>query len=346
MSSDSNHKKSIFKKIILCLGIALFLICALAGAAIYKTGSVYVKMSDGKNSLWRNILSLLPLEKNSFANKILSEDSVLNSETERVNIAILGIRGEDDPNGGLLADTIMIASILRKENQLALISIPRDLYVKVPRSKSAMQKINSVYAFGQKNDKQGLEFMKEILQTVSGLEIHYAVSVDFEAFEQTVDLLDGITVHVPRDLTETQQWQGQPFHISAGDQKMNGETALLYARARYSTSDFDRARRQQEILIAIRNKALSAGILMNPLKINSLMDIIGDNVKMDFTAWEVKEVIKIARDLDLTNTKRRVFDSSEAGLLEAKTTDAGEFILVPRGSTYEKIQEECEGIFN
>ena len=134
--------------------------------------------------------------------------------------------------------------------------------------------------------------------------------------------------------------------MPSGDQKMDGETALLYARARYSTSDFDRARRQQEILVAIKNKATSAGIFVNPLKFNSFLDIVGENVRTDLNAWEIKKFVDIIKQLDLSTTAKQVFDSSPEGLLEAKTTDIGEFILVPRGSTYSQIQERCRNIFN
>lgn len=338
-------KKSLLKRAVLIFSIIAFFALACAGFFAYKTGSVYNKISDGSSSLWENFLAFLPLEKDSFAKKLLAEESPLKDGTERINIAILGIRGEDDPNGGMLADTIMIASVIPKENAMAFISIPRDLYVKIPHS-SSMHKINFTYAYGQSNGKKGLEYMKEILKEVSGLDIHYGLSVNFEAFKKVIDILSGITVHVPRAITETEQWQGKPFHMPAGDQKMDGETALFYARARYSTSDFDRAKRQQEILVAIKNKAASAGILMNPLKINSFMDIIGSNVKTDLNAWEIKELINISRELDMSKTKKRVFDSSEEGLLEAKTNEMGEYILVPRGSTFSEMHKVCENIFD
>lgn len=341
---NQNPKSSIFKKIVLFLSVLLFIVFAAAGAAMYKTSSTYMKISDSDHPVWENILALLPLEKDSFAGRILSDESILKNNPDRVNVAILGMRGEDDPNGGLLADTIMIASILPKENKLALISIPRDLYIKIPRSEQ-MKKINYVYAHGQFNGKNGLEYSKEALEDVTGLDIHYGVSVNFEAFKKIIDTMGGVIVHVPRDLAETHQWQGQPFYMPAGDQKMDGETALLYARARYSTSDFDRAKRQQEILIAIRNKAAGTGVFLNPVKINSIMDVIGDNVKTDLNAWEIKELIKIAANLDFSNVKKKVFDSTEEGLLESKTTEIGEYILTPRGSTFEKLHEACEDIF-
>lgn len=338
-------KRSIFKKIVLFASILLFLALAGVGAILYKTGSTYFKISDSKHPIWDNILALLPIEKDSFAGRMISNESFLQNEPERVNIAILGMRGEDDPNGGMLADTIMIASIMPRENKLALISIPRDLYIKVPHSEQ-MKKINFVYAFGQSHDKNGIKYTEEALEYVSGLNIHYSITVNFEAFKEIIDMLGGITVHVPRALSENTQWQGQPFYVPAGDQKMDGDTALLYARARYSTSDFDRAKRQQEILIAIRNKAVSTGILLNPAKINNLMNIAGDNVKTNLNAWEIKELIKIARNLDLTDARKKVFDSTEEGLLEAKTGDSGEYILVPQGSTFSEIHRVCDEIFN
>jgi len=336
---------SFFKKLILLVAILLSFAFVSSAFAVYRAGSTYVKISDSNNPIWDNILSFLPLNENSFVGKLLaSDESILKQDAERINIAVMGIRGKDDPDGGLLADTIMIASINRESNELALISIPRDLYVKVPYTET-MAKINFVHAHGEVNGGQGITLMKEILEDVTGLDIHFAVTINFEAFKETVDILDGITVHVPRDLSETQQWQGQPFFMPAGDQKMNGETALLYARARYSTSDFDRAKRQQEILVAVGNKASNAGILLNPVKMNAFLDVIGDNVKTDMKAWEMKEMIEIVKELNLGSVNKRVFDSTEAGLLEDKITEIGEYILVPRGSTYSQIHEVCSDIF-
>ena len=343
--NKNTSRRSWFKKLILIVAIFLSFAFVSSAFAVYKAGSTYVKISDNNSPIWENILSFLPLNENSFVGKLLaSDESVLDQDEERVNIAIMGIRGKDDPNGGLLADTIMIISINREDNQLALISVPRDLYVKVPYTET-MAKINYVHAHGELQDRQGITLMKEILNDVTGLDIHFAITVNFEAFEETVDILDGITVHVPKDLSETQQWQGKPFFMPAGDQKMDGETALLYARARYSTSDFDRAKRQQEILVAVGNKASSAGILLNPIKMNAFLDVIGDNVKTDMKVLEMKQMIDIVKDLDLWSVKKRVFDSTEAGLLEDKITEIGEYILVPRGSTYSEIHRVCEEIF-
>ncbi len=339
------EKGSFLKKFVLMVAILLSFAFVSSAFAIYRAGSTYIKISDSNNPVWDNILSFLPFNENSFVGKLLaSDESVLKQDVNRVNIAVMGIRGKDDPDGGLLADTIMIASIDKKNNKLALISIPRDLYVKVPYTET-MSKINFVHARGEVNGGQGITFMKEILADVTGLDIHFAVTVNFEAFKETVDLLDGITVHVPKDLSETQQWQGQPFFMPAGDQKMDGETALLYARARYSTSDFDRAKRQQEILVAVGNKASNTGILLNPVKMNAFLDVIGDNVKTDMKVWEIKEMIEIIKALNLGIVNKKVFDSTEAGLLEDKITEMGEYILIPRGSTYAQIQEACRKIF-
>ncbi len=337
---------SFFKRLILIVAILLSFAFVSSAFAVYRAGSTYIKISDSNNPVWENILSFIPFNDNSFVGKLLaSDESILEQDAERINVAVMGIRGKDDPNGGLLADTIMIMSINMEDNKLALISIPRDLYVKVPYTET-MAKINFVHAHGEVNGGQGITLMKEILETVTGLKIHFAISVNFEAFKETVDILDGITVHVPKDFSETQQWQGEPFFVSAGDQKMDGETALLYARARYSTSDFDRARRQQEILVAVGNKASSAGVLLNPVKMNAFLDVIGDNVKTDMKVREMKKMVEIARKLDLGDVKKRVFDSTETGLLEDKITEIGEYILVPRGSTFAEINQVCRNIFN
>lgn len=211
----------------------------------------------------------------------------------RVNILLLGIGSE-----GLLTDTIMIASIDPMTDKVDLLSIPRDLWVKIPNN--GQEKINATYEYGwtastaktqfEKN-RAGVNLMDKVLENVIGVTIHYHAVFDFAAFKQIVDALGGVSVNVPETLYDpTIAWENHynPVIASKGIQQFDGAQALLYAKSRQTSSDFARAERQRLLLVAIKDKALSVGTFSNPVKIVQLMNSLGNNVYSDFDTQSVK----------------------------------------------------------
>ncbi|MBX4197203.1 LCP family protein [Candidatus Saccharibacteria bacterium] len=225
--------------------------------------------------------------------------SLLHSEGDsRINILLLGIGGPGH-EGANLTDTILLASVDPIKDKATLISIPRDLWVKIPRN--GYQKINAAYAdavdqstsktqAGQEGD--GIEVLDNTLKPVlDGIHINYHVLLDFSAFRQMVDALGGVTVNVPETLYDpTVAWENHynPVIAKKGLQTFNGKQALLYVRSRETSSDFARGERQRLVIAAIKQKALSAGTFANPLKISSLLDSLGQNVYTDFSGGDIK----------------------------------------------------------
>lgn len=278
-------------------------------------------------------------------------------DPDRINILILGIRGTGQENtGDLLTDVILLVSIKKSTGQLALISLPRDLYVTISNS-GKKEKINSAYAYG------GLLLAKKIVSHTVDLFIDYSVSVDFAAFKEIIDALGGIAVYLDKPFEESFQWikegfeendfwfkkeiDGEEkwvFHIPAGRNILNGETALYYVRSRFSTNDFDRMRRQQSVIMAIKDKALTLGVLTNPIKVYNLLDVLGKNIRTDMSLAEIGELINLSSDLDARELKRKIFDTMPEGLLY-QTHLNGEYVLLPVGDNFDKIQEEIKNIF-
>ncbi len=200
----------------------------------------------------------------------------------RINILLLGIGGPGH-DGANLTDTILLASIDPITDKVALISIPRDLWVKIPGDGS--QKINAAYADAviaskAKTDVGKVEagiaqLDKTLKPLLDGVSINYHVLLDFAAFRQTVNALGGIDVNVPETLYDpTVAWENHynPVIAKKGWQTFNGDQALLYVRSRETSSDFARGERQRLVISAIKQKAFSAGTFSNPLKISSLLD--------------------------------------------------------------------------
>ena len=346
------NRKKLFRKTAIFFCVFAFFIIIPGGYMAYKANSNFDRMTGEKHSLVKGFIKMLPFGGNFFQifptedEEESTIEKLKNNRLERLNVLILGIRGANDPNGGLLSDTIMVVSLELKTGKVALISIPRDLYVEMPHH-NFKNKINEVYVHGIEDEdwKRGLRYSKEAVEDVTGLDIHYSTSVDFKAFKEIIDTFGGVTITLNRPFSEKNQFAEGVIELPAGRQVIDGDTALLFVRARFSTSDFDRAKRQQQVLLSIKEKAFSLDVLSNPAKIISILNSLGNHVKTDAELWEIKELIVLMQKINTTDVKRKVFDTSEKGLLYASRDDKGSYILLPEGDNFGEIREVCRGIF-
>ncbi len=377
-----NRKR--FWRILAFVGV---LVLIAGGAFLVKAGFVFNKISLGEDGLLKNLTKTLPGAK----------DELKGEDEGRVNVLLLGMRGEGIVGGGLLADTIMVVSLHPKDEKnpndttrASMVSIPRDLYVKVP-GRNEQRKINAVYALGEERGRgEGLKDMRTIVGEITGLNIPYGAVINFAGFKDLVDALGGITVTLQEPFTETVQFLGLEqrcdgvkytipsgnyevkrvqrkngtyyanpkryqlcyakvnpetmecggnFKLPAGDNQLDGEKALCYARSRATSNDFERARRQQIVIDAIKAKALSVGTLADFGKINALMDSLGNNVLINFETWELKRLFELYQTNSQATITHKVLENSEEGLLYAptETKEAG-YILLPRGDNYDRIR--------
>lgn len=270
----------------------------------------------------------------------------------RVNILVLGVggQGHEAPD---LSDTIMVMSVDPKTKDAAMLSIPRDLYVKIPASAKTRQqngKINAANAYG------GPELAARVVSNVIGVPIHYYVLIDFSGFRQAIDAVGGIDINVPNAIydpsypCDNERGGYCPFSVKPGMQHMNGTVALRYARSRKSTSDFDRAARQQLVIAALRQKALQLSTLTNPVKLTELISAIGTHVKTDIQPAELKKMAALAKDIDPAKTPQKVLDTeSKDAFLVGGTNiiDGAGYIEVPKAGTfnYSEIQDFVKNIF-
>lgn len=298
-----------------------------------------------KAGLTFNLISIKNKLAGSQNSDLFVQAESLHRDPDRINILIIGIRGADDPHGGLLSDLLVLVSIDKKKEEVSLVSIPRDLYVEIP-GLERRERINYAYAYGEQKERGGggVGLSKKVVAEVTGVYIDYAVSVDFTAFERVIDELGGIDVYVPQDFHEPTQW-GYPFSVPKGWNHMNSETALYYVRSRFSSSDFDRARREQEVLVAIKNKALSLNVLANPVKIYNFLDIVGNHVFTDIDSGDLKNLVQFASHFEPKEIKRKVLDTSPEGLLYPTTTEKGAYILLPVGGNFDQIQSLVIDVF-
>ena len=346
-SNAGNKPKEKFykKKWFLVSSGALVLLVLVFGGFLYKTGYILNKISDSDSSIIGSIFGVLP----GVGKEIEKEDD------GKTNVLLLGMRGQNIPGGGLLADTIMVVSIKPDENKVALISIPRDLYVKVPGSESRA-KINAVYAYGEENGKQqGISQMKKIVSEVIGLNIHYAAVINFIGFKQLIDVVGGIDVTLSAPFYESTQFVkgnecGGQFYLPKGENHLNGETTLCYVRSRENTSDFDRAKRQQIVFKAFKDKLVSIGTLTDFGKLNGILNTVGNNARTDMSSAEMKKFYEEYASVHDGEMFQRVFENSPEGLLMVPgdaPPEAG-YVLIPRAGwdNYSQIQYVCREIFS
>lgn len=330
--------KNINKKKLIIWG-TIIIILLVPTFYIFKTGSAFSKIITIKNIAWEKIFGKLP-----------TAEYAPPKDENRMNFLLLGIRGIGDPDGGMLADSMMVISFQKTTGKIALISIPRDLYLQMP-GQITYEKINTVYAIGSSKYENGLDYAKKTVAYVTGIYIDQAVEINFNAFKDIIEILGGITVHLDQPFSETKQWgcdaMGKncvPFTLATGDQTLNGDSALLYVRSRFSSNDFDRAHRQQQVLIAIKDKILSLGILSDPLKVSGIIDILSKNIKTDVSPWQIPELLKLAQKAKTNSIIRKVFENSPEGMLyESKIDNA--YVLLPTAGNFDKIREACQNIF-
>ncbi|MDD3486814.1 MAG: LCP family protein [Candidatus Moranbacteria bacterium] len=322
--------------------VILFLLLAGAGWAMYKTGTTLSKIST-KDDLFSGLWKAIP--------GVGSDEELQGKNEGQINVLLLGMRGENMEGGGLLADSIIVAAIRPEEKRVALISIPRDLYVQDPGTTS-QSKINAVNAiYEEKGEGKGMEMMKQVVGEVTGLPIHYAATIDFKGFKEIVDTAGGVDAYLDESFSEPTQFEGEEaanFSLPAGKNHLDGQKALFFVRARYASSDFERAKRQQQVLLALKDKMLSLGTLSDFGKLNNILNILGDDVRLDMDINEIKKFYELASGMTDPKITQKVFDTSEGGYLYASKADTPEgktYILLPSGGNYDKIQEACRNIF-
>lgn len=346
-----NKKKTprkFLKNFFYFISLSLFIIILSTGLYfVWKISNTGIKISSGssdkKFSLLQTISDLKPTKHIQ-----LQEE-----KSGRINVLLLGVAGEGKA-GGNLTDTIMIASIDTKKNKVALLSLPRDLYVSVS-DENYQTKINAIYKYSLNKDLE-IKPLKKTIEKITGLNINYYIVANFSGFEKFIDNIGGINIQVNRDIYDPRypgpNYSYELFEIKKGFHEMDGATALKYARERHNDpeGDFGRAKRQQQVLQSIKNKVFSSQILFNPFKINSLLTMLGDNIKTNASLGEIKGFLDLLKQVDTQNITNVVVDAwKKDSLLKVSHIFHGNsraFILIPRIGNYSEIQDLAKNIFD
>ncbi len=288
----------------------------------------------------------------SLARLVMSgEKSITGESDDRLNILLLGVGGAGH-DGAELTDTMIFGSFRPSTKELGLISIPRDLTVFVPGQ--GYRKINAVNALAeQAKPDSGREASAKIVSEIMDQPIPYTVKIDFNGFAEVIDALGGVDVYVDRSFTD----QTYPLDDGLGSTEaitfakgwahLDGKSALKYARSRHGNngegSDFARAARQQKILLALKDKALSMDVILNPTKLSRIMSIIQKNVETNMTAFEMVKFAKYIPDVSSERIAMHVLDATSGLLYETYINSA--YVLLPYEEDWSDLQALAGNIY-
>jgi LCP family protein required for cell wall assembly len=248
----------------------------------------------------------------------------------RLNVLILGIDTRDDDPETHNTDTIIVLSVDPDTRTAGMLSIPRDTLVDIPGI--GKDKVNSAYAHANDPDRNGAPLARRAVEGFLGIPIHSFAVVDFNAFRQTVDAVGGVLLDVKRPLRDeeypTSDSGIERIEFRAGPQLLDGDDALRYARSRHDSNDFNRSRRQQAVILALRARFAQAGLFRLP----GIMDRVGPLVRTDFEPGNVLPLARTVLSIDAGSIQSDVLlpCSSESSHCELAEQDGGDgYYLIP-----------------
>ncbi len=238
---------------------------------------------------------------------------------ELLNVLLLGHDGALQPGEPFHTDTMIVVSVNRDTNTVSMISLPRDLFVFIPNW--GMGRLNLAWGYGESigwtDGSWGM--MRQTLLHNFGLETHYYAMVDFEGFEQIIDAVGGVTIAVDCPIqdylcTGAACTDGIPgnetdedyelFTLDVGVYEMDADLALWYARSRKNTIDFDRGRRQQQLLRAIWAKAKASGMISEfPALYDQMLEVVDTNMPLQ----EIIPLLPLALSIEPNDIENHFF---------------------------------------
>ncbi|NRS47573.1 LCP family protein [Brevibacillus sp. HB2.2] len=282
-----SRNRKIRKLVVSITLMTLLLVGGVAGAIYWKIEDTLTEVTNPANSGFTS-----PVSQNT--------DPVYYSD-KPMSFVLLG--SDSRPETGSMNTDVMIVAVANpKTKKVTMVSIPRDTRVKIPGYRD-YHKINSVYANGEAERRQaerknqtvtedGISLTKKTLNEILGIPIEHFVAIDFDGFKAVIDELGGVEVNVDRRLVYDDPTDDTHINLQPGLQKLNGEQALGYVRHRhdnrgtkYYSSDFDRNRRQQEVIKAVVDKTAS---LEGLTKIFNVMDVGAKNIHTDLSKDQIK----------------------------------------------------------
>ncbi|HVS58542.1 MAG TPA: LCP family protein [Candidatus Saccharimonadales bacterium] len=299
---------------------------------------------------------------------LFNSTTLKGESTGRVNVLLAG-NSADDPghDGGNLTDSIMILSLDVKNHTAFMVSVPRDLYVTLPSAAdpdaNGYGRINQAILDSSFSEpgypKGGMGLLEQIVQENFGITLDYYALINYGALRDAVNAVGGINVTIKScdsrglyDPNRDYVTGGPLVNLTNGTHRLNGEQALDLARARgdpnpygvpygFCNSDFTRTENQRMMILALKDKVMSASVLANPLKLASLFDTLGKNVRTDMSLSEAHRFYDITKQIKSSSIKSvGLNDANGKDLLANYKAPSGASTLIPAAgiNDYSQIQ--------
>jgi LCP family protein required for cell wall assembly len=265
-------------------------------------------------------------------------------DPRRVTILLLGIDQRAGEEGTFPTDTIMLFSLDPVGQTGAILSIPRDLWVDYP-GVAEPGRINTANVLGDELNYPGGGGPALAVKTVErnlGVKVNYYVLINFDVFTTLVDAVGPIEVCPPEPIDDDAYPDGSygtiTIHFDAGCQELDAERLLQYARTRHGDSDIARSGRQQEVILAVRQKVLSAGGVTKLLpQAPALWQSVQDNIRTNLPFEDMVSLALKAEEIPSGNIRQGQISFEEVYL---STTPEGDSILVPIGTDIRLLIED------
>ena len=229
----------------------------------------------------------------------------LAASDQRINVLLLGIDQREGVTEPARTDTMLVLTIDPQTKTAGMLSINRDLWVKIP-GRASEGKINTAHFLGEVEHVPGggPALAMQTVQATLDIPVPYYIRLNFSAFEKLIDMIGGIDIYVEESIDDpTYPDAGfgyDPFYVEAGWQHMDGRTALKYARTRATAgSDLDRVKRQQQVILTVRDKILKNNQLANVLaQLGPLLQLPGGPIQTNLTPGQIVELVNLAAQID------------------------------------------------
>jgi LCP family protein required for cell wall assembly len=265
----------------------------------------------------------------------------LSEPSERVNVLLMGIDRRPGEPFISRTDTMMLMSIDPVNDTASILSIPRDLYVVVPGR--GRDRINTAFVYGSagNNPAGGAQLAMQTVEYNLGVPIHHYLLVDFSAVIGGIDAIGGIDLYVPYNIYDPtfpdMNYGFDPLYIEAGQQHLDGTTALKYARTRHQDNDFYRASRQQQVVLAVRDKILGLGFAEMMRQAPGMYQQLDQGIRTDLSLDEIIRLATAAADIPSENIRNEVLDQN---YVSNYSTPTGASVLVPINETISPLVQE------
>lgn len=285
-----------------------------------------------------------PIQSNSEPAPILSSDAFHRWEgRNRISILLMGIDQRCEDDGPSHTDSMMVLTIDPVGLSAAVLSLPRDLWVEIPNF--GVDRINQANYYGEIYEYPGggQALAVQTVETLLGVPIDYYVAVNFDAFVEVVNLVGGIDIDVPEAIEDPkypdQCYGYDPFSIEPGEQHLDGEAALKYARTRATFGgDVDRAERQQAVMLAVRQQVFDLNSLPQLLaQAPQLWQTSQENVRTNMTLNEAIQLALLAQDIPRDSIRTAVLDYN---YVYNETTPDGRQVLVPVRENIRQLRDQ------